>query len=106
MTGSDAASATPRSAHTDRRETDSGIEIKPVYTAADAEASLASLKPVLYGQKIAINADIKVRFSDAGHILGSSIVELWITEGDSISKVVFSGDIGQPMRPLESAYWR
>lgn len=74
--------------------------VEPLYTADDAEASLEYLKPVLYGQRITINEDIKVRYNDAGHILGSSIIELWITESGEEHKLVFSGDIGVKGRPI------
>jgi metallo-beta-lactamase family protein len=74
--------------------------VEPLYTVKDAEVCLQYLKPVLYSQLITINPDIKVKFNDAGHILGSSIIELWITENDKVSKVVFSGDIGVKNRPI------
>ena len=73
---------------------------EPLYTVDDATSSLQYLSPVLYDQLIDINPDIKVRFRDAGHILGSSIVEMWIQEGDKGTKVVFSGDLGMKNKPL------
>lgn len=74
--------------------------IEPLYTLEDAEDSVQYLEPVLYGQLYEINPDVKVRFRDAGHILGSSIVELWIKEGDHVSKIVFSGDLGVRNKPI------
>lgn len=74
--------------------------VEPLFTVDDATESLKYLSPVLYDQLIDINPDIKLRFRDAGHILGSSIVELWIQEGDKSSKVVFSGDLGMKNKPL------
>jgi len=74
--------------------------VEPLFTVEDAAASLQYLSPVLYDQLIDINPDIKVRFRDAGHILGSSILELWLQEGDRGSKVVFSGDLGMKNKPL------
>jgi metallo-beta-lactamase family protein len=74
--------------------------VDPLFTVDDATSSLQYLSPVLYDQLIDINPDIKVRFRDAGHILGSSIVELWVQEGDKGSKVVFSGDLGMKNKPL------
>lgn len=74
--------------------------VEPLYTAEDAVVSLKYFDPVLYGQKVDINEDITVRFRDAGHILGSSIIELWITEKNKTIKVVFSGDIGMKDRPI------
>ncbi|MFA5525142.1 MAG: MBL fold metallo-hydrolase [Tissierellales bacterium] len=74
--------------------------VEPLYTVKDASASLRYFKPVLYGQKIDLNEELSVRFRDAGHILGSSIVELWINEGNKTVKIVFSGDLGLPNKPI------
>lgn len=72
----------------------------PLFTFNDAVESLQYLNPVLYDQFIDINQDVKVRFRDAGHILGSAIVELWIHEGEKVSKLVFTGDLGMKNRPI------
>jgi len=74
--------------------------IEPLYTSRDALLSLKYFSPALYEQKIKINEDISVRFKDAGHILGSSIVELWITEKGKTVKIVFSGDLGMKNKPI------
>lgn len=74
--------------------------VEPLYTLEDATEAVEYLEPVLYGQLHEINPDIRVRFSDAGHILGSSIVELWISEGEHITKLVFSGDLGVKNKPI------
>lgn len=76
------------------------MPVEPLYTIKDAEAALTLVKPVLYDQLIEINPEIKIVFNDAGHILGSAITELWITEGESTSKIVFSGDLGVMNRPI------
>ena len=68
--------------------------VEPLYTYNDAVDSLKYVKPVLYDQLIELNDEMKIVFNDAGHILGSAITELWVTEGDSVSKIVFSGDLG------------
>ena len=47
-----------------------------------------------------LNEQMKMVFNDAGHILGSAITELWITEDDNVSKLVFSGDLGVMDRPI------
>lgn len=74
--------------------------VEPLYTFEDAADSIQYLEPVIYGQLLDINPDVRVRFNDAGHILGSSIVELWIKENDHITKIVFSGDIGVKNKPI------
>lgn len=74
--------------------------VEPLYTMDDAEAALKLVTPVLYDQLIELNDQMKMVFNDAGHILGSAITELWITEGDDTSKIVFSGDLGVMDRPI------
>ena len=74
--------------------------VEPLYTYNDAVDSLKYVKPVLYDQLIELNDEMKIVFNDAGHILGSAITELWVTEGDSVSKIVFSGDLGVKDRPI------
>ncbi len=74
--------------------------VEPLYTSADAEGALKLVKPILYDQLIEINPEIRIVFNDAGHILGSAITELWITEGENTSKIVFSGDLGVNNRPI------
>jgi len=69
--------------------------VLPLYTTEDAEASLKLLRPVERDEMINIEPGIKVRLRNAGHILGSSILELWIEEKDDAIKVVFSGDLGK-----------
>jgi len=53
-----------------------------------------------YGTTLQIADGVKVRFVDAGHLLGSASVEMWLTEGDTTRKVVFSGDIGNRDQPI------
>ena len=74
--------------------------VEPLYTFNDAMDSLKFIKPVLYDQLIELNDEMKFVFNDAGHILGSAITELWITEEDKTSKIVFSGDLGVMDRPI------
>ncbi len=80
-----------------------GLEpIKPMYTAEDAARCLEIFEPVSYDQIIEISEDIHVRFNDAGHMLGSSIIEVWVKEDGKEVKTVFSGDIGNNDIPLLS----
>ena len=75
-------------------------QIEPLYTFDDAVESLKYVKPILYDQQIEINDEMKIVFNDAGHILGSAITELWVTENGKESKIVFSGDLGMTDRPI------
>ena len=74
--------------------------VEPLYTIQDSEAALRLVKPILYDQLVELNSEMKIVFNDAGHILGSAITELWVTEGDKTSKIVFSGDLGVENRPI------
>ena len=74
--------------------------VEPLYTIKDAEEALKHVRPILYDQLVEINDEMKIVFNDAGHILGSAITEIWVTEGDSTSKIVFSGDLGVKDRPI------
>lgn len=75
-------------------------EVSPLYTMADAEAAIARLCPHPYSEVTEISEGIKVRFIDAGHLLGSSSIEIWLTENGEERKIVFSGDIGNLDQPL------
>jgi metallo-beta-lactamase family protein len=75
-------------------------EVAPLYTVAQAQASLKRLSPVDYDLEIAPHPQVRCTFRDAGHILGSAIVEVWVGDGVRRRKLVFSGDLGQPARPL------
>ncbi|QAT42097.1 MBL fold metallo-hydrolase RNA specificity domain-containing protein [Aminipila luticellarii] len=74
--------------------------VEPLYTYNDALDSIKYLKPVLYDQLVELNEEMKVVFNDAGHILGSAIIELWVEEEGKVSKLVFSGDLGVKNRPI------
>jgi len=74
--------------------------VEPLYTQQDAMESLQYFKPVLYDQVINIDENITVRFNDAGHILGSSIIEIWIRDETETMKLVYSGDLGMHQKPL------
>ena len=78
-------------------------ELPPLYTAEDAIKCMEVFHPVKYDEIIEISDKIKVRFNDAGHMLGSSIIEIWVTENDKTEKVVFTGDLGNNDIPLLDA---
>lgn len=75
-------------------------EFVPAYTMEDALGVLKNFVGCEYNKKIPLSEGITVRFTDAGHLLGSSSVEVWIREGGEERKVVFSGDIGNTNQPL------
>ena len=69
-------------------------EIEPLYTIEDVERTLQQCNGLAYAETVEIIDGVKVRFLDAGHILGSAIVELLINEGGKTRKLMFSGDLG------------
>ena len=77
-------------------------QIPPIYTAEEALHSLEIFEPVQYDEIIEITPEIHVRFNDAGHMLGSSIIELWVKEDGKETKTVFTGDLGNNDIPLLS----
>ncbi len=74
--------------------------VEPLYTLADVEKTLRHLVAVEYGERFHITDGVEARFVDAGHLLGSASVELWLTEGGQTRKIVFSGDIGNRDQPI------
>ena len=72
----------------------------PLYTQQDAEKSLKLFDPVHYGEDIHVTDNIRVKFKDAGHILGSSFVDVKIKEDNKTKRIFFSGDLGSPLRPI------
>ena len=75
----------------------------PLYTAEDAAKCLQIFEPVKYDEIIDITENIYARFNDAGHMLGSSIIELWVDEDGKTTKTVFTGDLGNNDIPLLSS---
>ena len=86
-----------------RKRIRKGLEPRdPLYTAEDAARCLEIFKPVQYDEIIDITDDIHVRFNDAGHMLGSSVIEVWVNENGKQKKTVFTGDLGNNDIPLLS----
>ena len=74
----------------------------PLYTAEDALKCMEIFVPVKYDEIIQVSENIYVRFNDAGHMLGSSTIEIWAKENGKETKAVFSGDLGNNDIPLLS----
>lgn len=75
-------------------------ECRPVYDVDDAMGAISKFIPCKYNQTIPILENLAIRFSDVGHLLGSSCIEIWVKENDQVRKIVFSGDIGNNNQPL------
>jgi len=85
----------PDSAHLQEREAEHEAAA-PLYTVAQAQACLASLRAAEYGAAFQPHPGVRCVYRDAGHILGSAIIEVFLKD----RKLVFSGDLGQPGRPI------
>jgi metallo-beta-lactamase family protein len=84
-----------------RKNIRSGKELlSPIYTVKDAEECINYFEKVDYNQDFQPAPGIKVRMLDAGHILGSAIIELWLQENGQETKFVFTGDLGRMDRPI------
>ncbi|MCX8118369.1 MAG: MBL fold metallo-hydrolase [Desulfobacterota bacterium] len=81
-----------------RRSGGEGME--PLYTLKDAERSLHYFLPIPYRETLSLADGLSVRFQDAGHILGSAIIEVWVEVGTQKKKLVFSGDLGSSGQPI------
>ena len=74
--------------------------LPPLYTAEEAAHSLELFVPLAYDEIVEISPEIHIRLNDAGHMLGSSIIEIWAKEGEKETKAVFTGDLGNNDIPL------
>ncbi len=77
--------------------------LPPLYTAQDALDCMEIFQPVSYDEIIEVDENIHVRFNDAGHMLGSAIIEIWVNEDGKETKAVFTGDLGNNDIPLLSS---
>ena len=74
--------------------------VEPLYTLEDVEKAMELVVPMEYGQRFPLDSQISARFTDAGHLLGSASVELWLTEQGQTRKLVFTGDLGNVNQPI------
>ncbi len=72
----------------------------PLYTVVEVEKALPLFQPTPYAKPVEVADGITVVFHDAGHILGSAMLEVTVTENGQSRRVLFSGDIGQWNKPL------
>lgn len=74
--------------------------LEAMYTADDAKFAMGQFKGLVYRKKTRILPNVTLQLNDAGHILGSSIVELWLEDEGQQRKLVFSGDLGRSGMPI------
>lgn len=83
-----------------RPREDDGRDEQPLYTVAEVDRTCGLVAAHAYDAEFHPHPGVRARFRDAGHILGAAITELWLQDAGRETKLVFSGDIGQPARPL------
>ena len=83
-----------------KRKRKGKLQYPPLYTAEDAQKSMKLFEPIEYSELVQIDDEIIVRYNDAGHMLGSSIIEVWVKENGKTEKIVFTGDLGNNDIPL------
>ncbi len=103
----DSAHLALREAERDNRGLPAGAKpAAPLFDLADVEQTLRRLRPIAYDTPLEVVPGVTVRVRDAGHIMGSSSVELWAAESGVRRKLVFSGDLGQYDTPILKDPWR
>jgi metallo-beta-lactamase family protein len=83
-----------------KRERAGKEPVEPLYTSQDAIDSMKLFRSIEYNEIINVNNEVSVRFNDAGHILGSAVIEVWLYEGEKEIKLVFTGDLGNHDIPI------
>ena len=71
-----------------------------LFTLDDVARTMRLFRPIRYGEPVKINGSLTARFFDAGHILGSAMIECTLVNGSPARRLIFSGDIGQWDRPI------
>jgi metallo-beta-lactamase family protein len=85
---------------TNRHRGPNARPVEPLYTVDDVARALELVRPLAYDQRHTILPGYSVRVRDAGHIMGSSSVELWVQAESTRRKLLFSGDLGQYDSPI------
>ena len=83
-----------------KRSGEDGYE--PLYDLDDVQRAVNCFRPCKVGQLVHIGDNVTLRFVNAGHLLGSASIELWLTENGETKKIVFSGDLGNRNMPIIS----
>lgn len=85
---------------TKKNQRTGGPEVQPLYTMEDAADTMKLFRPCEYGKTYMIDEGLSIRFTDAGHLLGSSFVEIFLEDGGVRKKLVCSGDVGNQNQPI------
>lgn len=84
-----------------KKEQRAGREcVEPTYNMQDAIGAISCFRRCNYGELISAGEGVQLRFTDVGHLFGSACIEIWLCEGETEKKIVFSGDIGNTNQPI------
>ncbi len=72
----------------------------PLYTVEDAQKVLRQFAPVYYGEDLFLTDTMRIKFRDAGHILGSAMIDIKLNPDSNMQRILFSGDLGRPDQPI------
>jgi metallo-beta-lactamase family protein len=74
--------------------------VRPLFTDRDVQKTIPMIQELSYGQTVHLSPSASVSFHDAGHILGSAMVELDLKFPEEVRRMIFTGDLGQSDRPI------
>ncbi|HLO60045.1 MAG TPA: MBL fold metallo-hydrolase [Bacteroidales bacterium] len=74
--------------------------LEPIYTKADAEMAMQNFIGVAYDKPYRVTKGVKVTFTNSGHLLGSAVINIKIKEGEKVTYIAFTGDIGRPVNRI------
>ncbi|MEE0059752.1 MAG: MBL fold metallo-hydrolase [Acutalibacteraceae bacterium] len=84
-----------------KKEQRAGREaVEPTYNMQDAIGAISCFRRCNYGELVSAGEGVQLRFTDVGHLLGSACIEIWLSEGETEKKIVFSGDVGNINQPI------
>lgn len=84
-----------------RNRRDGKAEVEPIYGSTDADAVLRLFHPVSLGDWVQVLPDLRARYWNAGHMLGSASIEVEVALGDGVRRILFSGDLGPDAKLLQ-----
>jgi metallo-beta-lactamase family protein len=102
----DSAELALRDAERMNRDRPADARTPPLFELREVEQTLRLIEPIAYDQPVDVLPGVSVTVRDAGHIMGSSSVQLLVSEGGVHRKIVFSGDLGQYGMPVLMDPWR
>jgi metallo-beta-lactamase family protein len=90
--------------HNRRRQRAGEAAEEPLYTPADVEGVLRAMRPVPYDEPVPVAPGVRACFTEAGHLLGSASIKLFLGDGAAERRVIFSGDLGPKGAPILRDY--